>query len=383
MAVVAILGNQTDHFALVKFKELISSDPYGTLESWNSSTHFCKWRGITCNPMNQRVIELNLEGHQFHGFLSPHVGNLTLLQNLDLGNNSFYGKIPQALGQLLQLQNLYLSNNSFVGKIPTNLTYCSNLKRLFLDGNNLIGKIPIEIGSLKKLESMAIYKNKLTGGIPSFIMNLSCLTGVSLARNNLEGDIPQTICRLKNLIELYVGENKLSGSPPSCLYNISSLTKLYMELNIFHGPLPVNMFRTLPNIQEFGIGVNQFSCPIPTSINASSSIKLFDISDNNFVGQVPSLGKLKDLYFLSLQMNNLGNNSSKDLEFLKTLTNCSKLHIASFAINNFGGVLPNSIGNLSNELKMLYFGNNMISGKIPSELGHLIGLISLSLHSKF
>ncbi|KAK2373425.1 putative LRR receptor serine/threonine-protein kinase [Trifolium repens] len=379
VVVTAIFGNQTDHFALLKFKESISNDPYRTLESWNSSIHFCKWDGITCSSMHQRVIDLNLEGYKLHGSLSPYIGNLTFLKNLTLQNNNFYGEIPQALGQLLQLQQLSLSNNSFVGEIPTNLTYCSNLKILVLGGNNLIGKIPIEIGSLKKLQIISVYKNKLTGEIPSFIGNLSCLMRFSVAYNNLEGNIPQEICRLKNLTLLSVGLNNLSGTPPSCLYNISSLTMLYFVMNIFHGPLPPNMFHTLPNIQVFAIGGNQFSGPIPTSINASSSIIKFDIAQNNFVGQVPSLGKLKDLYLLNLGGNNLGENSTKDLEFLKSLTNCSKLQVLPISNNNFGGNLPNFIGNLSTQLRQLYIGGNMISGKIPSEISNLVGLTLLTM----
>ncbi|KAK2373468.1 putative LRR receptor serine/threonine-protein kinase [Trifolium repens] len=379
VAVTAIFGNQTDHFALLKFKESISNDPYRTLESWNSSIHFCKWDGITCSSMHQRVIDLNLKGYKLHGSLSPYIGNLTFLKNLTLQNNNFYGEIPQTLGRLLQLQQLSLTNNSFVGEIPTNLTYCSNLKILVLGGNNLIGKIPIEIGSLKKLQIIYVYKNKLTGGIPSFIGNLSCLISFSVVYNNLEGNIPQEICRLKNLTFLSVGANNLSGTPPSCLYNITSLTLLSMAGNIFHGPLPPNIFHTLPNIQEFTISENQFSGLIPSSINASSSIRKFDIIKNNFVGQVPSLGKLKGLYHLNLGNNNLGYNSTKDLEFLKFLTNCSKLEALSISNNNFGGNLPNSIGNLSTQLRQLLLGGNMIFGKIPVEIGNLVGLTLLAM----
>ncbi|KAK2373446.1 putative LRR receptor serine/threonine-protein kinase [Trifolium repens] len=375
----AILGNQTDHFAWFKFKESISNDPYKTLDSWNSSIHFCKWHGITCSPMQQRVTELNLEGYHLHGSLSPHVGNLTFLINLNLQNNSFFGEIPPELGQLLQLQKIILQVNFFSGEIPTNLTYCSNLTDLYFGTNNLVGKIPIEIGSLKKLQRMYVYTNKLTGGIPSSIGNLSSVTQFSFADNDLEGVIPQTICHLKNLKILLVSVNNLSGTPPSCLYNISSLTRFSMAINIFHGPLPVNMFHTLPNIQEFAISRNHFSGSIPTSINASSSINYFDIPDNNFVGQVPSLGKLKDLYLLNLESNNLGNNSTKDLEFLKSLTNCSKLEVLSISGNNFGGSLPKFIGNLSSQLRELYLGGNMISGNIPLEIGNLVGLTLLAM----
>jgi Leucine-rich repeat (LRR) protein len=155
---------------------------------------------------------------------------------------------------------------------------------------------------------------------------------------------------------------------------------LSLALNNFNGSLPLNMFYTLPNLQYFEIGLNQISGPIPPSIiNRSSAFTLFDISTNHFVGQVPSLGRLKDLLTLNLELNNLGDNSTKDLEFLKSLTNCSKLEKLSISYNNFGGILPNSIGNLSTELKQLYLGYNMISGKIPAELGHLVGLILLDM----
>jgi len=383
--VAQALANQTDHFALLKFKETVSRDPNRALESWNSSIHFCKWHGITCSLMHQRVTELNLQGYQLHGSISPYVGNLTFLTNFNLMNNSFHGEIPQELGRLLQLQRLLLSNNSFAGEIPTNLTYCSNLKHLFLGGNNLIGKIPIEFGSLKKLHSMSIFKNNLIGGIPKFIGNLSSLTTFVFAYNNLDGDIPQEICRLKNLTTLNLAKNNLSGMIPSCFYNISSLIELSLVLNNFNGYLPSNMFHTLPNLQFCSIGGNQFSGPIPISIiNASSAITLLDISHNYFVGQVPTLGRLKDLLLLNLEINHLGDNSTKDLEFLKSLANCSRLQVLAIDHNNFGGNLPDFVGNLSTELTELYMGDNQISGKIPAKISNLIGLTLLRMeHNHF
>ncbi|XP_061357694.1 probable LRR receptor-like serine/threonine-protein kinase At3g47570 [Gastrolobium bilobum] len=372
-------GNETDHLALLKFKESISNDPYGILVSWNSSTHFCNWHGITCSPMYQRVTELNLQGYHLYGFISPQVGNLSSLRNLNLEDNSFYGKIPQELGLLLKLQQLSLTNNSLTGEIPTNLTSCTNLRGLQLRGNNLIGKIPIEMGSLQKLQQLSIGRNNLSGGIPPFIGNLSSLTGFSANYNNLEGDIPQELCSLKNLTKIAVGVNKLSGTFPSCLYNMSSLTIISVDGNQFNGSLPPYMFHTLPNLQVFLIGGNQISGPIPISVANASVLQLLDIQGNHFKGQVPSLGKLQDLKFLGSSLNNLGDNSTRDLEFLKSLTNCSKLYMLDISNNNFGGSLPNSLGNLSSQLSQLYLGGNQISGKIPMELGNLVSLILLSM----
>ncbi|RDX84314.1 putative LRR receptor-like serine/threonine-protein kinase, partial [Mucuna pruriens] len=374
-----VLGNQTDHLVLLKFKESISNDPYKIFGSWNSSTHFCKWRGITCNRMHQRVIELNLEGNKLHGFISPHIGNLSYLTSLNLGNNSFHGKIPQELGRLLQLQHLSLTNNSLEGEVPTNLTSCSNIKELNLFGNNLIGKIPIEIGSLQKLERMSLGENNLIGAIPPSTGNLSSLTVLSMGVNYLEGNIPPEICHLKNLAMISLHVNKLISTFPSCLYNMSSLTIISAADNQFNGSLPPNMFHTLPDLREFLLGGNHISGQIPTSIANASILQTLDVGKNHLVGQVSSLGKLQDLWFLSLYSNNLGENSTKDLEFLKSLANCSKLQVLSISYNNFGGSLPNSIGNLSTQLSQLYLGGNQISGKVPIELGNLIGLSVLTM----
>ncbi|KAK2427362.1 putative LRR receptor serine/threonine-protein kinase [Trifolium repens] len=157
------LGNKTDNLALLKFKESISNDPYGILASWNSSTHYCNWHGITCSPINQRVTKLNLQGYNFHGFISPHVGNLSFLKYLNLANNSFFGNIPHELGRLFRLQKFYINNNSMTGEIPTNLSSCSDLDVLFLSSNHLIGKIPTGINSLRKLRILQISNNNLMG----------------------------------------------------------------------------------------------------------------------------------------------------------------------------------------------------------------------------
>ncbi|KAG5059911.1 hypothetical protein JHK87_000940 [Glycine soja] len=103
-----------------------------------------------------------------------------------------------------------------------------------------------------------------------------------MAINNLKGDIPQEICRLKSLTFVTLDINKLSGTIPSC--------------------------------------------PIPPSITNASILSILHIDDNYFTGQVSSMGKLQYLYHLEFSNNNLGDNSTNDLEFLKSLTSCSKLH---------------------------------------------------------
>ena len=79
-------GNYTDQQALLAFKAQIS-DPLQVLNSWNGTTHFCQWRGVTCGHRHQRVSRLSLNSFKLGGSISPHIGNLSFLRLLDLGNN--------------------------------------------------------------------------------------------------------------------------------------------------------------------------------------------------------------------------------------------------------------------------------------------------------
>ncbi|XP_015963050.2 probable LRR receptor-like serine/threonine-protein kinase At3g47570 isoform X1 [Arachis duranensis] len=376
-----LLGNESDHLALLKFKDSISKDPFGVLDSWNTTNHFCKWQGITCNnsPKQQRVIELRLPGYYLHGSLSPQLSNLSFLRHIDLENNSFYGDIPQELGLLSHLQVLYLDNNSLTGEIPINLTSCSELTNFDFSWNNLIGNIPIGIGSLSKLKEFFIERNNLSGRIPPSIGNLTSLTSLVLISNDLEGNIPQQLCALQNLTYLLLDSNEFSSTLPSCLYNISSLSVLSVSNNNISGSLPANIFHNLPNLQFFQIGTNNFSGKIPLSVTNASLLQVLDLDRNHFVGQVPSLGKLTKLRFLSVSENNLGGFPTKDLKFLKPLANCSNLYVLGISVNNFGGQLPNYIGNLSTHLSNLFLGYNQIYGKIPAELGNLVNLTLLNM----
>jgi hypothetical protein len=146
----AYADDQSDRLALLDFKNRISEDPLQIMSSWNDSTHFCNWFGVTCNPSTKRVIILNLQAQRLAGTLTPSMGNLTYLTGIILGNSSFYGEIPQELGRLERLQNLNLSRNSFGGNLPSNLSHYTQLRVLDVVYNKLVGQIPEQFSSLSK-----------------------------------------------------------------------------------------------------------------------------------------------------------------------------------------------------------------------------------------
>ncbi|XP_026399890.1 putative receptor-like protein kinase At3g47110 [Papaver somniferum] len=330
-------GNETDRFALLAFKDRITSDPFGVLTSWNDSSHYCTWIGVLCIRRHpSRVTVLNLRAMSLTGSIYPHIGNLTFLQNLRLSNNSFNGEIPQEVGRLFRLQFLYLTNNSLQGEIPNNLTgkiVCTKLIYLFLTGNQLTGKLPTQLGSLYKL-----------------VVN-----------------IPPEIGKLSRLEFFQVSGNNLSGTIPAQLFNISSIYLFAVTGNQLHISVPPNVGNALPNLRSLAVGGNLFSGSLPTSISNVSGLSQLEFSRNQFTGHVPpNLGSLQDLVRLILGENQLGTGEADDLNFLSSLSNCSHLEVLALTGNNLSGQLPDSIANLSTKLTKLYMGGNriFIFGKI-------------------
>ncbi|XP_061997561.1 probable LRR receptor-like serine/threonine-protein kinase At3g47570 [Rosa rugosa] len=378
--IASSFGNETDRFALLKLKESIITDPLGFLNSWNDSIHFCNWQGITCGKRHQRVMALDLQGYHLNGAISPYIGNLSFLRSIDLGNNNFSGKIPQQLDHLFRLRYLNVSHNMLEGGIPVNLTSCPELSHIDLLSNRLTGTIPPDLGSLVKLVYLDLEQNKLTGGIPPSLGNLSSILFLFLTDNNLVGNVPEEIGRLRSLAFFGVGINKLSGMIPPSLFNISSMEIFELAKNKFKGSIPPAIGLNMPHLLEMYVGGNELFGQIPSSFSNASLFRSLDIGINNFVGQVPKcFGDLPDLQWLDASDNNLGSFSANDLDFITSLVNCSKLEMLDMGANNFGGVLPNSVANLSTQLTGLYFQSNHISGVIPETFENLNNLIALSL----
>ncbi|KAL5569680.1 hypothetical protein UlMin_026255 [Ulmus minor] len=375
------LGNDTDRLSLIHFKQSIT-DPSGVLSSWNDSVSFCNWLGITCGTRHRRVTSLILEGHNLKGSISPHIGNLTFLKLISLQKNSFFGEIPWQVGHLFRLQHLYLTNNTLGGRIPVSLMNCSQLRTIRLSGNRLSGDIPNEIGTLMKLETFQVSKNNLTGRIPNSFRNLSSLEDFAVGYNNLVGTIPDEVGFLSSLTFFAAHVNNISGPIPSSFYNLSSLNVISLTSNRLNGTLPANMGFALPNLLSFLIADNEFSGVIPISLSNVSQLSTLEIGYNKFVGQVPTnLGNLLNLGRLVLATNHLGSNSSYDWGFLTSLANCSKLEILDLSTNNFGGSFPDSIGNLTSQLRNMYLGSNYIHGSIPSSVENLINLYTLAMEN--
>ncbi|KAL0283623.1 UNVERIFIED_CONTAM: putative LRR receptor-like serine/threonine-protein kinase [Sesamum angustifolium] len=341
-------SNETDLISLLSFKNEVN-DPYGALNSWNETAHFCSWNGIRCGRRHpNRVVTINLSSQSLVGQLSPHIGNLSFLRSIDLQNNNFSGEIPYEICRLRRLESVDFSNNSFVGFIPRNISQCPNLSYLNLIDNILSGTIPQELSYLHKLEALGLSLNKFSGPIPPLLGNLTSLEVLSLGVCDLTGEIPQSLVQLHSLTFLNLAENNLIGIVPSGLFNISSLTVFSINDNQLQGSIPDNIGLTLPNLSWLQLGYNQLAGAIPTSLSNASSLEIIQLSHNFFTGPIPR-------------------------------TNLQELII--YENPYLGGSLPRSLANLSRHLTQLVVsGNQQIHGEIPSGIGNLIGLGRLGLY---
>nr|GME09369.1 probable LRR receptor-like serine/threonine-protein kinase At3g47570 [Ipomoea batatas] len=370
-------GNVSDHTALLSFKANIIGDPL-PLQSWNESTHFCNWVGITCGRKHQRVVTIHLESSNLQGSLSPAIGNLSFLRELWLYNNTLAGTIPKEMGRLTRLSVLSLETNLFSGEIPKNLSHCVSLTNFYLGDNNLTGTFPLEFRSLSKLKYLSVDTNHLMGEIPAYIGNFSSIKALDFGENNFKGKIPTSFGCLQKLYFIALFNNYLTSTIPISIFNLSSLVTFDVQQNKLEGYLPSNLGSTLPNLEFFHIGFNLLRGRLPISMSNATALYYFDVRQNDFYGGVPSFSGLR-LKLLSLDKNPLGNGKSTDLDFMSSLLNSTAtLEFLLLSNCNFGGVLPRFIANFSSLLDF-HINENVISGTIPSEIHLLVNLQQLDL----
>ncbi|CAL4906524.1 unnamed protein product [Urochloa decumbens] len=375
--------NETDLLALLSFKALISSDPFGILSSWNGSVHHCFWPGIKCSIHHpDRVTAIVLSSSRLSGQITPSLSNLTFLQELSLGDNHFTGIIPEELGQLVRLQSINLSMNSLGGNIPSTLGNCTGLRSIEMKRNNLHGTIPSTLGFCKELNYLLLYSNGLNGNIPPSLGNLTRLLLFRLDVNNLTGSIPASLGQLQVLETICLNDNNLSGEIPRSLYNISSLGIFQLAYNQLSGSLPADIGTSLPNLVGLVIFGNKLGGPIPNSLSNCSQLSSFMVTANQFTGPIPpTIGNLQNLQLFGASANLLEATTPSQWKFMDALSNCTGLQVLDLAHNQLQGFIPNSIGNLSSDLYFFSLGNNPISGSIPSEIGKLVGLTRIQLYN--
>ncbi|XP_057785108.1 putative receptor-like protein kinase At3g47110 [Salvia miltiorrhiza] len=420
-------NSTTDEDALLNFKTSINlSIPNSNLiTNWSTNTPICDWAGVSCGARHHRVTALNLSGVALWGNLSPHLGNLTFLQSLDISSNNFTGalpselsklrrlkemnvgfnnltgEIPSWLGALSQLQHLRLNNNKFSGRIPLIIfTNMSLLIEIDMSFNELSGSLPDDIcgGGTTELRRLDMSENRLNGEIPARMFECTKLERLSLSVNGFSGKIPTGIGNLTMLRDLSINSNFLDGDLPSSIFNISSLEYVNLFNNSLSGSIP--LFYNSPNLEELYLDSNNLTGSIPEEIGSLTSLMILKLSDNNLTGPIPKqVGNLTSLIKLELDRNKftgelpeeVGNLAGLEVfevsfnDFLSgsippSLFNISSLQFLALRQNLFSGTLPPTMGSSLLNLRELYLYLNRLTGEIPTSINNASKLTMLELN---
>ncbi|GLJ13488.1 hypothetical protein SUGI_0213620, partial [Cryptomeria japonica] len=221
------------------------------------------------------------------------------------------------------------SNPHLAGEIPSELGNLSSLKILDISYNyNLeIRQSGLWIQDLRGLEKLSMYYVKLASGGDSVVENVASLTNLTtLGMSGQSGAILSSLVNLTFLSHLYLFDSDVTNQPsPIWISKLTSLVSLNLYNYSLHGS-------------------------IPSTVLSLSHLRNLDLSNN------PNLKvNLSCIVQHAFQLNHL-----------------------SITRSNVGGVIPNSIGNMSS-LTHLSLWSNKIEGNLPPTIGNMSSLNYLYL----
>ncbi|OWM68291.1 hypothetical protein CDL15_Pgr004773 [Punica granatum] len=329
--------------------------------------------------------ELDASYNEFVSSIPPCIQNMTSLYALHLHRNHFGGNIPSSLfANLESLRYISLSGKAFEGSFS--LAALTNNSRLevFDPANNyhhlnITTEDPLHAPSaqLKILRLSDCTLNEPRGVIPTFLRDQHELRLLDLSHNNMSGAFPSWLLENNTKLEaLKLSNNAFSRS---FSFNSSTASNVDIQLidvssNFIDGELPVSIGSSFPNSAFINMSRNVIRGGIPSSLGDMRLLTLLDLSDNDFIGELPEsfLRKGQHLEVLKLSENNLSG------EILPRTANLTKLHALSLDSNKFTGAISPGLLN-SPGLHFLDVSSNFLSGTVPSWIGDFESLENLIL----
>ncbi|GLU15256.1 hypothetical protein SLE2022_317620 [Rubroshorea leprosula] len=341
--------------------------------------------------------ELDLDSCQFYGSIPKSLANLTKITYLDFDSNLLQGQIPDVFGKMHKLTCLSIFNNSFGGEIPTSIFNLTHLTYLSLSSNNLTGLLPHNISGLSFLSEFRMDNNFITGRVPSWLFSLPSLYYLDLQNNRLTRTIDHT--EMPNLIlqKVYLSNNEISGSLPSSFFHLVSLTRVDLSSNNLSGTITTNMLSKLVNLWLLDLSNNSLLSLSNNSTGVNYSfpyLRYFIFSSCN-IDKFPSfLGKVESLQGLDLPNNKISGQIHKwEIEGMMSLYTLNLSYNFLSGIDSFGfgllqtvdlrfNLLQGSLPILStnwNSMEQLLISGNNLTGEIPSSCCSFSSLAVLDL----
>ncbi|CBI23410.3 unnamed protein product, partial [Vitis vinifera] len=383
---------------------------------------------------------LHLLNNRFSGHFPLPLKNCSSLVVLDLSEKEFTGSIPAWMGNFKAkfidmvpgdaeitytpgLMVLILHSNKFngthaplptgqlsasavgniLGPIPLGLCNRTSLRFLDLSYNNFASPIPAWPG--KGLEHLRFRGNKILGSFPETLGECKCLEHLDLGKNRLSGHLPSELGQLKSLSHLSIDGNLFSSQIPISLGGLSSLSYLNIRENFFNGIMSEKHLANLTSLEELDASLNLLTLQVSSNWTPPFQLTRLELElmrlklgNNNLTGHIPSsmvlilsdcgldsINPLPVVNFSSLTVLDLSENQfvSPTFDWFSSLGSLASLDltlkVSDFLSNNFNGILPVSIRNLTS-LVAVDLSNNALEGEIPRSLGEHCNLQRLDFY---
>lgn len=340
--------------------------------NFNENGQFNLWELPESITRLTMVKSLVLSTCMLRGRLSPSVGNMTSLVDLELSGNYLVGGVPKELGLLKNLEHLELYYNQLEGEIPEEIGNLTQLLDLDMSVNKFKGRIPTSICRLPRLRVFQLYTNSLVGEIPSVIANSTTLNTLSLYENLLTGEVPRDLGKSSIMVALDLAENGLSGNLPEGLCSGGRLNYFLLLQNKFSGEIPKN-YAECKSIVRFRVSSNNLEGEIPEGIFSLPLASIIDVGYNNFKGSISrTIGNARNLSQLLMQGNRISGAIPQEISLAKNLV---KIDLSN---NLLSGPIPSELGSLRS-LNLLLLQGNKLNSSIPESLSLLKSLNALDL----
>ncbi|GLT68957.1 hypothetical protein SLA2020_411470 [Shorea laevis] len=357
------------------------------------------------DKQNLRFVHLevlDLSFNLFNNSVLSFVNKFSNLKSLNIEHNNLRGLVDvtkfDALRCLEELQMSYNKLNQFVSTNAN--TSFSKLKTLYLDEiSPKESSVPAQLSleafpSLKRLyltynhhlnQTMFIQTSQVLSNLEelfldhsflsiNFLQNIGALTSlrsISLRNCQFTGTLPtQGWCDLKNLEEIDLSGNELVGILPSCLANLTSLRLLDISQNLFTGNVASSPLINLIMLRYLSISTNKFQVPDSFKSFANhSNLKVFFSDFNQLVpehDQVQTRVPKFQPRVLSLSNCKANEELTKPPSLLYYLYD---LRYVDLSFDQFMGALPYWLFENNTRLKVAIMKNNSFMGSfhLPSQ----------------
>ncbi|CAI5457656.1 unnamed protein product [Closterium sp. Yama58-4] len=238
----------------------------------------------------------------------------------------------------------------------------------------LVGNIPtFELSQFDALTFLDLTANNFSAfNGQAFILQMTSLQHLSLAKNNMKW-FPTDVDMLTSLTFLDLSNNKFDGQIPADIFQLRNLEVLSLENNLFTGSVP-RALSNLVRLKTLNLGKNDFYGPLPQFFGALHDLVNLKMDLNRFEGTIP------ETYAILRNLRRLDLSSNKDLtgplpSFLGEL---GLLQSLSLDDCDFTGGLLESLARLP-YLTELFLEHNRFEGTIPEAYGHFPRIVSLYL----